>query len=155
MSSNSTQANPIHKRSGGHDTVDRKVNFMNLQCNTVSEKRVLATTPLSDEVLKERLKAVLHNCRSALTKTKTLTDDYVSIQILIITSNEKKEVFLMKPWHKQHQNLIFWKQHCKCHRLSMHALAKHEKLFEFLSSDKSQTWPKQIARASFKLRLGV
>lgn len=82
MSSNSAQANPIPRKSSGSMSVGKdevdKINFMNLQCSNVDGNRILSATPLSNEVLLERLKAVVISCNAALHQTKGLTDSYVS-----------------------------------------------------------------------------
>lgn len=83
MSSNSAQANPIHHKastSAGKDEVD-KINFMNLQCSNVDGNRILSNTPLSNDALLKRLKAVVISCNMALHETKGLTDNYVSTKL--------------------------------------------------------------------------
>lgn len=82
MSSKHAEASPVpvaitSETSSGHDEVD-KINFLNLKCHIADENPKLPITPLSDAVLKERLRAVLHSCHSALHQTKSLTDNYVS-----------------------------------------------------------------------------
>lgn len=80
MSSKQTDASPVPViTSPGIDEVD-KVNFLNLQCHISSEKAVPSPS-LSDAALRERLKAVLLSCHSALHQTKTLTDNYVSWEL--------------------------------------------------------------------------
>jgi hypothetical protein len=79
MYSNQAEASPIPATidSSSHDEVD-KINFLNLQCD-ISANEDLPRVPLSDEVLRERLRAVLISCNSALHTTKHLTDNYVSV----------------------------------------------------------------------------
>lgn len=85
MSSKQADASPVPvaitsaTSSSGHDEVD-KVNFLNLQCHISNEHEKVSITPLSDAVLRERLRAVLLSCHSALHQTKHLTDNYVSLR---------------------------------------------------------------------------
>lgn len=97
MSSNSAQANPIPRKSSGSTSVGKdevdKINFMNLQCSNVDGNRILSSAPLSNDVLLERLKAVVISCNSALHQTKGLTDNYVSTSCLLTEyrfSSEKR-----------------------------------------------------------------
>lgn len=83
MSSRQAEASPVpvaitsETSSAGHDEVD-KINFLNLQCHIANEHASAPMAPLNDAVLKERLRAVLLSCHSALHQTKHLTDNYVS-----------------------------------------------------------------------------
>lgn len=108
MSSNQTEANPIPittEAPSGHDEVDRHTNFLNLKCDISNDTKKLPKASLNDTALRERLIAVLIQCRSvsffltyfeeyqfifrkineniyyslqALHQTKHLTDNYVS-----------------------------------------------------------------------------
>jgi hypothetical protein len=77
MCSNQVKAGPIP----ASDEMS-KVNFLNLQCKGSQDEDV-PHTPMSDSELRERLKAVLYSCHSALHTTKHLTEDYVSSRLIV------------------------------------------------------------------------
>lgn len=81
MSTNQAESSPIPATvvEASNDVPD-KINFLNLQCQVSSEHRTISKASLSDEVLRERLVAVLISCHSALHQTKSLTDSYVSLK---------------------------------------------------------------------------